>query len=51
MMPMLQLEALRVEFKVRSRRGQAILRAVRDVDLTIGRGETLALVGESGSGK
>ncbi|TYO85212.1 ABC transporter ATP-binding protein [Oceanicella actignis] len=28
-----------------------VIRAVQDVSLTIGRGETLALVGESGSGK
>ncbi len=49
--PILQLEALRVDYRVRSSRGPATLTAVRGVDLSVGRGEALALVGESGSGK
>jgi oligopeptide/dipeptide ABC transporter ATP-binding protein len=47
-LPLLQIDGLRVEF---SRRGKAKIRAVRDVDLEIYEGETLALVGESGCGK
>jgi oligopeptide/dipeptide ABC transporter ATP-binding protein len=45
--PLLDVRGLSVEF--RSRHGA--IRAVDDVDLRIGRGETLGLVGESGSGK
>ena len=51
--PLLQVEDLRVEFRVR--RGFAvrptILQAVRGVSFDIGPGETYVLVGESGSGK
>lgn len=49
----LVVENLTVEYAVRSRSGRktAIARAVDDVSLTIGSGETLAIVGESGSGK
>lgn len=45
--PVLDIKGLRTVFRTRG--GE--LTAVRDVDLTIGAGETLALVGESGSGK
>ena len=47
MKPLLQIERLRKEYP--SRRG--IVRAVDGVDLSVGRGECLAMVGESGSGK
>jgi oligopeptide/dipeptide ABC transporter ATP-binding protein len=47
-LPLLQIEGLRVEFP---RRGGRKVTAVRDVDLEIYEGETLALVGESGCGK
>ena len=45
--PVLDIKGLRTVFRTRG--GE--LTAVRDIDLTIGAGETLALVGESGSGK
>lgn len=50
----LRVEDLRVTYRVRSPRGigrRVAVDAVRDVSLTIARGETLALVGESGCGK
>lgn len=46
-MALLEIRNLQIDF---SRDGKA-LRAVDNVSLTIGEGETLALVGESGSGK
>jgi oligopeptide/dipeptide ABC transporter ATP-binding protein len=46
--PLLSVEGLEVTFRVAGRRQ---LRAVNGVDLTVERGEVVALVGESGSGK
>jgi oligopeptide transport system ATP-binding protein len=43
----IEIEGLTVEFRTES----GTLAAVRDLSLTIGRGETVVLVGESGSGK
>ncbi|MFB6890857.1 dipeptide ABC transporter ATP-binding protein [Kitasatospora sp. NPDC056327] len=47
--PLLQVGDLRVDFT--GPRGSAPVPAVRGVDLTLRRGETLGIVGESGSGK
>jgi len=53
-MSLLEVENLRVDFPVRSqilRRRIGAVHAVRGVDLSVQRGECLAIVGESGSGK
>jgi len=44
---LLQLEHLSVDFKTR----QGLVHAVKDISLSLVRGETLGVVGESGSGK
>jgi len=53
MTPLLQINDVSVHFAIRNGyfREPSLLRAVDDVNLTVNRGETLAVVGESGSGK
>ncbi|WP_454041668.1 dipeptide ABC transporter ATP-binding protein [Cellulosimicrobium sp. Marseille-Q8652] len=46
--PLLEIAGLEVAYRMRD---GGTYRAVRGVDLTVGRGEVVALVGESGSGK
>jgi ABC-type dipeptide/oligopeptide/nickel transport system ATPase subunit len=46
-LPLLDVKNLTVEFATR----RGTVRAVKNVDLTLAKGETLAIVGESGSGK
>ncbi|WP_130798690.1 ABC transporter ATP-binding protein [Streptomyces otsuchiensis] len=45
--PVLEISGLNVDYGL----GDAAVRAVRDIDLTLNRGEILGLAGESGSGK
>jgi peptide/nickel transport system ATP-binding protein len=49
--PLIRTEGLTRHFRVGKLFSGQILHAVDDVDLTIGKGEIVALVGESGSGK
>src|SRR6478672_9821096 len=48
---LLRTEGLTRHFRVGKMTSRQTLHAVDDVELTIGRGEIVALVGESGSGK
>jgi len=49
--PLVRVEGLSKEFRVGGALRRDLLRAVDDVSLTIGAGETMGLVGESGCGK
>src|SRR6476646_8609381 len=46
-MPLLEVRDLTVEFATR----RGTVRAVENIDISVGKGETLGIVGESGSGK
>ena len=45
--PLLDIKDLTVEFSTR----RGIVKAVRNINIEVAKGETLAIVGESGSGK
>jgi peptide/nickel transport system ATP-binding protein len=45
--PLLDIKSLTVEFSTR----RGIVKAVQNINIAVGKGETLAIVGESGSGK
>ncbi|MCG2800686.1 MAG: ABC transporter ATP-binding protein [Cellulomonas sp.] len=49
--PLVEVRGLRREFELRSGGERTVFAAVDDVDLEIGRGQTVSIVGESGSGK
>src|SRR5882724_5387742 len=46
-LPLLDIKNLTVEFSTR----RGIVKAVKNINIAVGKGETLAIVGESGSGK
>ncbi|WP_205618777.1 ATP-binding cassette domain-containing protein [Terasakiella pusilla] len=46
-MPLLEVKNLHVEFPTR----RGVLKALRDVNFTVDKGERLGIVGESGAGK
>ena len=53
-MSLLEVKNLKVHFQIKPgflRKSAASLKAVDDVSLTVGSGETVGLVGESGCGK
>ena len=50
-MELLRIEKLNMIFASRTIRGSEYVHVLKDVDLTVGEGEIVALVGESGCGK
>jgi len=49
--PLLDIQGLTVGFSGPHQNSETMIPVVRDLSLTLGRGETLSIVGESGSGK